>query len=122
MQDLIKIEKELEQLKQMDVENEKCLVIDAANVYLLDSKTKLSLTDYFTEKWPKSTFRPMWSMCFTTPGDITTIKDIHVHCLECWMKYVIVYKSLGCIGLSEEYMDFARRYTPELYKMMNEGK
>lgn len=33
MQDLIKIEKELEQLKQMDVENEKCLVIDAANVY-----------------------------------------------------------------------------------------
>ena len=83
---------------------------------------RLSLTDYFTEKWPKSTFRPMWSMCFTTPGEITTIKEIHVHCLECWMKYIIVYKSLGSGGLPEECMDFARRYTPDLYKMIIEGK
>ena len=122
MKDLIRIEEELEELKHADVENEKCLVIDAANVYLLDSKMRLSLTDYFTEKWPKSTFRPMWSMCFTTPGEITTIKEIHVHCLECWMKYIIVYKSLGSRGLSEECMDFARRYTPDLYKMIKEGK
>lgn len=49
MKDLIRIEEELEELKQADVENEKCLVIDAANVYLLDSKMRLSLTDYFTE-------------------------------------------------------------------------
>ena len=48
MKDLIRIEEELEELKQADVENEKCLVIDAANVYLLDSKMRLSLTDYFT--------------------------------------------------------------------------
>ena len=53
MKDLIRIEEELEELKHADVENEKCLVIDAANVYLLDSKMRLSLTDYFTEKWPK---------------------------------------------------------------------
>ncbi|MDY4083214.1 MAG: hypothetical protein SOY25_03015 [Eubacteriales bacterium] len=122
MKDLIRIEEELEELKHANVENEKCLVIDAANVYLLDSKTKLSLTDYFTEKWPKSTFRPMWSMCFTTPGEITTIKEIHVHCLECWMKYIIVYKYLWSGGLPKECMDFARRYTPDLYKMIKKEK
>ena len=122
MKDLIRIEEELEQLKQSDVENEKCLVIDAANVYLLDSKMKLSLADYFTEKWPKSIFNPMWSMCFTTPGEITTIKDIHVHCLECWMKYIIVYKFLGRKELSDECIDYARRYTPDLYRMIKGEK
>ena len=122
MKDLIRIEEELEELKQADVENEKCLVIDAANVYLLDSKMKLSLTDYFSEKWRNSVFRPMWSMCFTTPGEITTLKQIHVHCLECWMKYIIVYKSLGRNGLPDECMDFARRYTPNLYEMIKQEK
>ena len=122
MKDLIRIEEELEQLKQSDVENEKCLVIDAANVYLLDSKMKLSLADYFMEKWPQSIFNPMWSMCYRTPGEITTIKDIHVHCLECWMKYIIVYKFLGRKELSDECIDYARIYTPDLYRMIKGDK
>ena len=41
---------------------------------------------------------------------------------ECWMKYIIVYKSLGSRGLPEECMDFARRYTPDLYKIIKEEK
>ena len=36
MEDLIAIEEELEQLKQADVGNEECLVIDAVNVYLIE--------------------------------------------------------------------------------------
>ena len=52
MKDLIRIEEELEELKQADAENEKCLVIDVANVYLQDFKMRLCLTDYFTENGP----------------------------------------------------------------------
>ena len=49
MEDLIAIEEELEQFKQADVGNEECLVIDAANVYMLGVKKAISLIDYFEE-------------------------------------------------------------------------
>ena len=50
MKELIKIEEALPQLKNSNTNNEECLVIDAANVYLLESKKQLSLIDYFEEK------------------------------------------------------------------------
>lgn len=43
MKELIKIEEELAQLKNSNTNNEECLVIDAANVYLLESKSSCRL-------------------------------------------------------------------------------
>lgn len=67
MKELIKIEEELAQLKNSNTNNEECLVIDAANVYLLESKKQLSLIDYFEENWRNSVFDATWSMCYTNP-------------------------------------------------------
>ena len=114
MKELIKIEEELAQLKNSNTENEECLVIDAANVYLLESKKQLSLIDYFEENWRNSVFDPTWSMCYTTPGEITTIKNIQVHCLECWMKYKIA-KKFANGTLKEDCLEYVKKYTPDIY-------
>ena len=114
MKELIKIEEELVQLKNSNMENEECLVIDAANVYMLGVKKAISLIDYFEENWRNSTFDPTWSMCYTTPSEITTIKNIKVHCLECWMKYKIA-KKFAAGKLEEDCMEYVKKYTPDIY-------
>ena len=117
MKELIKIEEELAQLKNSNTNNEECLVIDAANVYLLESKKQLSLIDYFEENWRNSVFDATWSMCYTNPGEITTIKNIQVHCLECWMKYKIAKKFVNGT-LNEDCLEYAKKYTPDTYWMI----
>ena len=120
MKELIKIEEELIQVKNSNAEEDECLVIDAANVYMLGTKKKLSLVDYFEENWRNSTFDATWSMCYTTPGEITTIKNIKVHCLECWMKYIIAWKFATGI-LNEDCLEYVKRYTLDIYWIIKQS-
>ncbi|MBR2467489.1 MAG: hypothetical protein IKB42_00385 [Clostridia bacterium] len=114
-EDLIQLEKEIKQVKKSKNENEKCIIIDAANVYVFNSKTKLNLVDYFEKVWPKNLVGPGYSFCFTTPGEITTLKNVHIHCLKCYFKYILVKYYLED-AVPEDCLVYIKRYVPNLLK------
>ena len=76
--------KEIERVKQEtdSLLDRKCIGLNSVTVIFLDTKKEYNLSEnYFAEK--RSVVDPTWAGAYITPGEITTIRDIHIHAVKC---------------------------------------
>ena len=84
------MEKWLEEIERIKKDQDpmldrKCIGIDSCSVIFLDNYECINLSsNYFQSK--NSIIKDCWSGCFINPGEISTLRDIHINALNCYAK------------------------------------
>lgn len=110
-----RIRKEIERIQNdKDIElDRKCIGLYNTAVVFMDTGEQYNLSeDYFQKK--DSLFDPCWGGCYITPGEITTLRKIHINALMCEAKARLVrdyyeyrYDRIGIPkDRTEDYKDF----------------
>lgn len=110
---------EIERIKQDTDEmlDRKCIGLNSVEVVFLDTMQRYNLSgDYFEKK--KSFFDPTWAGCYIVPGEITTLRQIHVRAIECsaaeyLIKYYLDYHYDKCGIPSDRIQDY-QTFAPNL--------
>ena len=112
---------EIERIKQDTDEmlGRKCIGLNSVEVVFLDTMQRFNLSeDYFQKK--KSFFDPTWAGCYIVPGEITTLRQIHIRAIECdAAQYLINYYldyHYDSIGIPEDRIKEYERFVPNLLK------
>lgn len=95
----------------------KCVGLSSTEVVFLDTMERCNLSEgYFTEK--NSMFDPCWTGCYITPGDITTLRKIHINALKCSVAAHLVYEyseyRYDRIGIPDDKKEYYMLFAPSL--------
>ena len=112
---------EIERIKQDPDEtlDRKCIGLNSVEVVFLDAMQRYNLSeDYFQKK--KSFFDPTWAGCYIVPGEITTLRQIHIRAIECdaaqyLTNYYLNYHYYK-IGIPEDRIQDYKTFVPNLLK------
>lgn len=100
---------EIERIKKDPDEmlDKKCIGLNSVSIIFLDTNKEYNLTgnqfesgNYFQNK--QSIFDPCWSGAYIIPGEITTLRDIHIHAITCDMISHLLEDQLRYHGLPQD--------------------
>lgn len=111
--------KEIEAIERdIDVElDRECIGLYNVTVVFLDTGEEFRLIDDYFEK-KKSCFDPYWAGCYITPGEVTTLRKIIIHALQCAAKSSLIREYFGRDyrknGVPEEKAQWYKTFVPKL--------
>lgn len=112
---------EIERIKQDTDEmlDRKCIGLNSVEVVFLDTMQRYNLSEDYYEK-KKSFFDPTWAGSYIVPGEVTTLRQIHIRAIECnAAEYLINYYldyHYDSIGIPEDRIKDYKRFVPNLLK------
>lgn len=86
LEKIYRIEKELDNPSEF-LDDRKCLVMDAYNVFLVEEKKTINLCDYYEKS---NLVDPMFSGCYILPNEMLTIREIYERLLVNEIKRLLV--------------------------------
>lgn len=109
---------EIERIKQEQnpMLNRKCIGIDNCSVIFLDNFERINLSNSYFEE-AHSIFDPTWAGCYIVPGQICTVREIHINALKCdaishiiddWYRYG--YYKPTCEYIPEDFIEKCNQF------------
>ena len=114
-----RILKEIERIKN-DTDSDldrKCIGLYSTTVVFMDTGKQYNISeDYFPKK--QSLFDPCVGGCYIIPGELTTLREIHIQALKCEAKSRLVrdyyeYR-YDRIGIPLDKQDYYKMFVPTL--------
>lgn len=120
-----RIKAEIERIRN-DVDpnlDRKCIGLNNVTVVFFDTRKQYNLSGdqfeerlYFAQKG--SCFDPYYSGCYIVPGEVTTLRAIHIRALECRLKEKLVSNYFDyhydTNGVPTDVVDLYNQYLPNL--------
>ena len=80
------MKKWLEEIKRIQNEanpmlDRKCIGIDSNTIVFLDTFEMMNLTNNYFES-QKSVLDPTWAGCYIKPGEISTLREVHINAVK----------------------------------------
>ena len=116
------MEKYIEEINRINNDRDemldrKCIGLNSVEVIFLDTKQRYNLSgNYFESK--KSIFDPFWAGCYVVPGEITTIRDIHIRALKNQMVAILIYEyfeyQYDKVGIPKDKEKYYKEFIPSI--------
>lgn len=110
--------KEIERVKndQDAFLDRECIGVNSVTVLFLDTKERYNLSDsYFSDR--HSVLDPCWAGAYIRPGEITSLREIHINAVRCdlvshLLERYLEYKTI--FGDREYYEQFIPEFVKEV--------
>ena len=116
--------KEIERIKNDEDEmlDRQCIGFNSVSVFFLDTHEIYNLSEnYFTNK--SSVVDPTWAGAYITPGEITTLRNIHIHAVICHVKSRFLDNYFQYHLIPEEEKELFKELMPDCFKeIQNKNK